>query len=274
MAKGDWWFKFEIPAWRNSPELRQCSLATRGFWIDCIAIMRDSGKATIKGTATDFARMVGCFPKEAAKCIDELRRTKTADVIIGNANVTPVTFLYGNVTLNVTLVSRKMKRELSAKEKTKLRVQKHRSNADVTVDVTPVKRDKVKSKEKEVIRKEEEREERRARANGKPFKSKSQDEVVRQTESAVSFPLNTALQMVITKTVPRRLVKDWIQLIELRLLGDFPKTEKEITKRFRYWIQDFIKDNKQEIERLKDDLPTVEESEGNRTIGEIAPIPQ
>lgn len=80
MAKGDWWFKFEIPAWRNSPELRKCSLEARGFWIECIAIMRDAGDHFITGTATDFARMVGCFPDEAARCIDELSKTKTADV--------------------------------------------------------------------------------------------------------------------------------------------------------------------------------------------------
>lgn len=134
MAKGDWWFRFEIAAWRNSPELRRCSLETRGFWIDCIAIMRDTETAMISGTFEDFARIVGCFPNEAERCINELKRNKTADVTQKNENV--------------TLKSRKYERELKAKKQTRLRVQKFRSNADVTQK----KRDRVisKSKEKEI----------------------------------------------------------------------------------------------------------------------------
>lgn len=134
----DWWFKFEIPAWRNSPELRRCSLETRGFWIDCIAIMRDSGSAIIKGTVEDIARSVGCFPQEATRCIDELKRHKTADVTQINGNV--------------TLKSRKYAKELKAKEQSRLRVRKFRSNADVTQEL----RDKEKSNKKEVISKKEE----------------------------------------------------------------------------------------------------------------------
>ncbi|MFN6965150.1 MAG: hypothetical protein ACK4S4_15500, partial [Pyrinomonadaceae bacterium] len=83
MAK-DWWFKFEIPAWRNSPELRRCSLETKGFWIECIAIMRDLGVPQIKGSVEEIARSVGCFPDEAARCIEELKRTATADVTLRN----------------------------------------------------------------------------------------------------------------------------------------------------------------------------------------------
>ncbi len=134
----DWWFKFEIPAWRNSPELRRCSLETRGFWIDCIAIMRDSGSAIIKGTVEDIARSVGCFPQEAARCIDELKRHKTADVTLLNGNV--------------TLKSRKYAKELKVKEQCRLRKQRERSHAPVTQE----SRDRVKSNKKEVISKKEE----------------------------------------------------------------------------------------------------------------------
>jgi hypothetical protein len=133
MAKGDWWFKFEIPAWRNSPELRRCSLETKGFWIECVAIMRDLGVPHIKGSCEEIARSVGCFPEEAQRCVEELKRTNTADVTLRNGEV--------------TLKSRKYAKELKAKEMTRLRVRKHRGVVDVTPDVT----DKVKSKKKEVI---------------------------------------------------------------------------------------------------------------------------
>lgn len=132
MAKGDWWFKFEIPAWRNAPELRQCSLHTRGFWIECIAVMRETGIAKLSGSIEDFARMAACFPADVEKAIAELRRTKTADVT-QKADV-------------FTLVSRKFKRELKVREQNRLRKQKERCHADVT----DVSRDQVKSKEKEV----------------------------------------------------------------------------------------------------------------------------
>ena len=118
MAKNDWWFKFDIRAWRNSPELRKCSLPTRGFWIDCIAIMRDTERATISGTVEDIARAVGCFPDEARAAIEELKRHDTATVTLRNDNV--------------TLKSRRYAKELKAKELTRLRVRKHRGHSDVT----------------------------------------------------------------------------------------------------------------------------------------------
>lgn len=137
MATGDWWFKFNIPVWRSSPELRKCSLETRGFWIDCIAIMRDTGTAVMKGTYEDFARAIGCLPAEAERCINELKRHKTASVTQINGNV--------------TLKSRRYARELKVKEQTKLRVRKLRGNATVTQGL----RDKVKSNKKEVKSKSE-----------------------------------------------------------------------------------------------------------------------
>lgn len=149
MAKNDWWFKFEIPAWRNSPELRKCSLETRGFWIDCIAIMRDVHNPTMEGTVQDIARMIGCFPDEVSRCVNELRRNNVADV-------TPVTILNGDVTVNVTLTSRRYKRELTTKEKSNLRVQKFRNKDNVTPKETPMERPKEKSNKKGVRKEREE----------------------------------------------------------------------------------------------------------------------
>lgn len=138
MAKGDWWFKFDILRWRNAPELRKCSLSTRGFWLECIAIMHHSGTANLTESIEDLALLVGCSEAEAEKCIEELKRTKTADVTLRNKSV--------------TVKSRKYAKELKAKELTKLRVRKHRK----TKDVTPEKRVRDISKKLEV--KEEDKE--------------------------------------------------------------------------------------------------------------------
>lgn len=137
MAK-DWWFKFEFNKWRNDSLLRQCSLETKGFWLEAICVMREMGTDRLKGSYADIARMVGCFPDETERCISELRRTKTADVTLGNDCV--------------TLVSRYIKKENKRREQTKLRVRKLRGNAPCNAPVT----DRVisKSKEKE-IREEE-----------------------------------------------------------------------------------------------------------------------
>lgn len=144
MAKGDWWFKFEWKDWRGDPALNRCSLETQGFWIKCLCAMYESQSATLHGNHTELSRLIGCFPEEFMRCALELKRTETADVTIGNGDV--------------TLLSRRLQRELSSKEHTKLRVRNHRSNADVTPDVTPVKRDRVRVKSKEIEEREEEKE--------------------------------------------------------------------------------------------------------------------
>lgn len=120
-----------------------CSLATRGFWLECIAIMREAGNPEMKGTYEDFAKATGCFPDEAKRCIAELKRYNTADVTL--------------VTLRnkiVTLKSRKYARELKAKELSNLRVQKFRDKQNVT----PEKRLSERSNKKEEIKEEEKRE--------------------------------------------------------------------------------------------------------------------
>lgn len=139
MAKGDWWFKFEWKDWRGDPALNRCSLETQGFWLRCLCAMYESQSAELVGTSVELSRMIGCFPEEFMRCALELKRTETADVTIGNGDV--------------TLLSRRLQRELNEREHIRLRVQKHRGNGDVTV----VKRDRVKSKSKEKeIREEKE----------------------------------------------------------------------------------------------------------------------
>lgn len=99
--------------------------------------MHETDEYIVGGTYEELGWLIGCSPEVVARCVVELNRTKTADVTLGNGNV--------------TLMSRRLKREVNDREQTRLRVQRSRCNADVT----EMKRDRVISKKKEVKNKEE-----------------------------------------------------------------------------------------------------------------------
>lgn len=136
MAK-DWWFKFDFKLWRTDSKLRRCSLETRGFWLECICAMRESDSFELHGSYEELGWLIGCSPEVVARCALELHRTDAAHVTLGNGEV--------------TLVSRYIKKEDKTKRLTRLRVAKHRGNADVT----PVQRDRVISNKKEVNKERE-----------------------------------------------------------------------------------------------------------------------
>ena len=151
--KNDWWFKFEYSKW-DDPSLQLCRMETQGFWLRIYLALRKSAKADITAPVEKLASLAGCTVTEAIRSIVELKLYDVAGVTLCNGQ---------NVTRNslVTLLSRSLKRELSDKEKTRLRVQKHRGNADVTVDVTV----QSKSNKKEV---EEEKKEETHKAASPP----------------------------------------------------------------------------------------------------------
>lgn len=95
----------------------------------------------------------------------------------------------------------------------------------------------------------------KAAKNGKPFKSKSDDPLVQKTETVLGYALDLPSQMVLTETIPARLVADWIRYLKTRMVGNFEKPEAFLKSKFNYWLGDFVKENKREIEKLKDDLP-------------------
>ena len=138
----NWWFKFEYRVWQSDPALSQCSLAARGFWLEILSAMYAQNVDTVTGSFEQIARMTRCESAEVAKCSLELKQ----------ANVCDVTLCHGNV----TLVSRRLKRALSAKESNTLRKRKERGHANVT--------QQSKSNKKEVT----EREEKNVRAASPP----------------------------------------------------------------------------------------------------------
>lgn len=133
MAK-NWWFKFDFKVWRNDSELRECSLETKGFWIECLCVMYEKGVYEISGSPEKLARLLSCLPEEVSRCAMELKHSHAADVTIGHGDF--------------TLKSRRLERELNTKEQNRLRKQKQR--------VTDLSRDRVISNKKEVISNTEE----------------------------------------------------------------------------------------------------------------------
>lgn len=130
----NWWFPFEFRIWRTDTALRRCSLETRAFWIEVLCIMHETDKSTLTGSPQELARLIGCESSEVMKCATELKQTETADVTLGNGFV--------------TIVSRRRNRELSDREQTRLRVRKHRGNADVTTHNKSNNKNKKKEEDK------------------------------------------------------------------------------------------------------------------------------
>jgi len=179
--------------------------------------------AKLEGSFQELARLIGCFPEEAARCVLELKRTETADVTLCNDSV--------------TLKSRYIDRELKSKELTKLRVRKLRGNADVT----PVKRDRVrvinKSKEKEEeIREEEEGE---TPLTLEPFRfpeSPFENPGVILYQTVLGLNVSTAFAKAIQVKVKPELFGIWENLIQNKsAYGGRPMVERQ---RVSNWILD------------------------------------
>ena len=134
MAK-NWWFKFEYRVWQSDPSLSQCSLGARGFWLEILCAMYAQEVHTIAGSLERIARMTRCESAEVAKFSLELKEAKVCDVTICHGDV--------------TLTSRRLKKELSTKENNRLRKQKERCRNDVTIQSKSKSKSNKKEEEKE-----------------------------------------------------------------------------------------------------------------------------
>ena len=72
------WMKFWPQDWQSDPGLRSCSMAARGLWIECIAIMHRAepyGHLAVNGIAPATKRlagMVGATEREVERLLIEL----------------------------------------------------------------------------------------------------------------------------------------------------------------------------------------------------------
>lgn len=121
--------------WLKDPELSMCSPAARGIWMDLLCAMDDAEyPGRLSGTLQQLARVARCTAEEMGAALTELGEMRAAHVTGCNGkNVTCST--------RVTVENRRMVRESEEREKTRLRVARHRKKkaekADVTSDVTP-----------------------------------------------------------------------------------------------------------------------------------------
>jgi len=109
----NFWFKFEWDAWRNDKQLRRCLKETRGFWIDCIALMEEQQTFFIEGTPAEICRDVVAERGEFDRSIAELNRTGAATV--------------EKCQEVVKLVSRRMLKKLNLTEYNRLKQQESRA---------------------------------------------------------------------------------------------------------------------------------------------------
>jgi hypothetical protein len=81
-GNGHHWSKFCWRDWQNDRALRACSLAARGFWVECLAAMHDGdpvGHLTMNGepaTPKQMAANANCSEREAVKLLAELEAAK------------------------------------------------------------------------------------------------------------------------------------------------------------------------------------------------------
>lgn len=73
------WFKFYPNDWRGDEMLRLCSLAARGFWIECLALMHKAepyGHLLVNGTAPslgELGKLVATSSGEVGRLLEELK---------------------------------------------------------------------------------------------------------------------------------------------------------------------------------------------------------
>jgi hypothetical protein len=134
----NFWFKMEWEDWLNDDELSACTLETQGFWIRCLCQMYRADVAEITGTADQLRRKFGILPEELTRCLHDLKTNNAADVRFGNGDV--------------SIVSRRRKKDLKAKESNRLYVARHREKDECKTDVRTqsIEIDKETDKEEEI----------------------------------------------------------------------------------------------------------------------------
>ena len=113
--------------WQADPKVGRLSAAGRGVWVELLGLMWQDRTFFVEDRVEDIAQRCRLKPVEVAAGIEELGTIGVANVTLCNAIV--------------TVESRRKKRKCNAREKGRLRVQKHRNSANgngqVTQPVTP-----------------------------------------------------------------------------------------------------------------------------------------
>ncbi len=118
-------FQFYVRDWLSDPQLRQCSPATKGIWIDCLCYMWESPeRGRLKVTKESLARMTGSTPDEIVNFFQSVIFASFCDAEMTNADG------------EMTLTNRRMYRDQKNKDSHKLRqaryVDRRKNDAKMT----------------------------------------------------------------------------------------------------------------------------------------------
>jgi len=126
------WEKFWYSDWLSDMNLQRATIEVRGAWINTLCVMWHDGTFEITESLEGWARVWGCTSTTAERIKLSFSSNKICD-------------FYDDGNGNVTLVCRRLKREVKERQNLKNRVRAFRLKAecnahvtpDVTVDVTP-----------------------------------------------------------------------------------------------------------------------------------------
>ena len=99
-----YWEQWEWRLWLSDPALSLCRPATRGIWIDALCAMMESSTDRLSATPDALARVCRCSVDDIMAAADDLSATEAAEV-------------HRQQNGNITLISRKRRRDLTISEK-------------------------------------------------------------------------------------------------------------------------------------------------------------
>lgn len=117
--------QFYVSDWLSDTAM--LSPATKGIWIDMLALMHIKKTGTITGTPEKLARACRCSISEMEYAIHEMKSENVADIEA----------CYGNVTEEYSITCRRMKRTENERVRARESMQKKRALQKCYEDVTP-----------------------------------------------------------------------------------------------------------------------------------------
>lgn len=135
MAK-PWFDKWVWADWKTDAGVRRCSAKARALWFELLGDMFIQQTDSVGGTTAELSRACGCLtPEEVAEAVVELQRNEVCCVTERNGEI--------------TLVSRRRRRERNHKDSNALRQSRHRAkrpgNGKVTQEKLEVRIEKLET---------------------------------------------------------------------------------------------------------------------------------
>lgn len=114
------YIEFYTGDYLRDPNLGMCSPLSRGVWMDALCAMHEAGgTGQLRGSYEQFSRILRSSVEEVKHAFTELRATNTAEIQEHSNGL-------------VTLINRRMNRLYNERESVRNRVEKYRSNANIT----------------------------------------------------------------------------------------------------------------------------------------------